>query len=90
MFAAMNTVIIGGSVYMAPREMLRLVDEPRAAEILVRLDPVADYGENVITVRCYGTDADIALRLKEGDWVEVAGRLVSHPAHVQSNSIDCT
>lgn len=83
----MNEVTISGTVYIAPKEMVRYVDEPRAAEVVVELEPVGDYGTNVVTVRCYDLDADHALLFQRGDKIEITGQLVGQPAHVQATSI---
>lgn len=83
----MNEVQIAGTVFMQPKEMVRLVNDPRAAELLVKLDPVAGYGDNIVTVRCYGENADIALTLNDGDQVEITGQLIGQPAHVNATSL---
>lgn len=83
----MNEVKIAGTVYMQPKEMMRLRVDPRAAELLVELEQVADYGHNLVTVRCYDTNADLALTLAAGDPVVITGQLVAQPAHVHATSI---
>ena len=83
-----NEVSLEGTLHFAPSEMVRLKTDPVAAELLLELPAVEQYGSNLITVRCYGADAERALTLEPGAIVAVSGQLVGSPAHVRATALD--